>query len=210
MTARTGDAGSAIAAAEAGSVLVAVGVEKQFAGSILMADPVRADVGEMLAGLRRDGVKRLVLATGDRAAVAERIAGGLGLDAIHAELSPDRKVHVVLEERKLGPVMMVGDGVNDAPALAVAEVGVAMGARGAAASAEAADVVLLVDRIDRLRTGFVIARRARAIALQSVVVGIGLSVLAMLAAGFGYLQPFRVPCCRRQSTLRQSSTPCGP
>lgn len=189
VTARTGDAGSAIAAAEAGSVLVAVGVEKQFAGSILMADPVRADVGEMLAGLRRDGVKRLVLATGDRAAVAERIAGGLGLDAIHAELSPDRKVHVVLEERKLGPVMMVGDGVNDAPALAVAEVGVAMGARGAAASAEAADVVLLVDRIDRLRTGFVIARRARAIALQSVVVGIGLSVLAMLAAGFGYLQP---------------------
>ena len=189
VTARTGDAGSAIAAAEAGCVLVAVGVEKQFAGSILMADPVRADVGEMLAGLRRDGVKRLVLATGDRAAVAERIAGGLGLDAIHAELSPDRKVHVVLEERKLGPVMMVGDGVNDAPALAVAEVGVAMGARGAAASAEAADVVLLVDRIDRLRTGFVIARRARAIALQSVVVGIGLSVLAMLAAGFGYLQP---------------------
>ncbi len=65
MTARTGDAGSAIAAAEAGCVLVAVGMEKQFAGSILMADPVRADVGEMLAGLRRDGVKRLVLATGD-------------------------------------------------------------------------------------------------------------------------------------------------
>ena len=189
VTARTGDAGSAIAATEAGSVLVAVGVEKQFAGSILMADPVRADVGEMLAGLRRDGVKRLVLATGDRAAVAERIAGGLGLDAIHAELSPDRKVHVVLEERKLGPVMMVGDGVNDAPALAVADVGVAMGARGAAASAEAADVVLLVDRIDRLRTGIVIAKSARAIALQSVVVGIGLSVLAMLAAGFGYLQP---------------------
>lgn len=189
VTERTGDAGSAIATTEAGSVLVAVGVDAAVAGYILMADPVRADVGEMLRGLRDEGVKRLVLATGDRAAVAERIAVGLGLDAIHAELSPDRKVQIVLQERKLGPVMMVGDGVNDAPALAVADVGVAMGARGAAASAEAADVVLLVDRIDRLRTGFVIAKRARAIALQSVVVGIGFSVLAMLAAGFGYLQP---------------------
>ncbi|MDO1581523.1 heavy metal translocating P-type ATPase [Rhizobium oryzicola] len=189
VTERTGDAGLAIPAMEAGSVLVAVGVEQKLAGYILMADPVRTDVGDMLAGLRREGVRRLVLATGDRAAVAERIAGGLGLDAIHAELPPDRKVQVVLEERKLGPVMMVGDGVNDAPALAVADVGVAMGARGAAASAEAADVVLLVDRIDRLRSGITIAKRARAIALQSVVAGIGLSIAAMLAAGFGYLQP---------------------
>ena len=189
VTARTGDAGSAIAAAEAGCVLVAVGVGQRLAGYILMADPVRADVLDMLGGLRKEGVKRLVLATGDRAAVAERIAGGLGLDAIHAELSPERKVQIVLQERKLGPVMMVGDGVNDAPALAVADVGVAMGARGAAASAEAADVVLLVDRINRLRTGITIAKRARAIALQSVVVGIGLSVLAMLAAAAGYLQP---------------------
>ncbi|WP_137135336.1 heavy metal translocating P-type ATPase [Rhizobium sp. FKY42] len=189
VTARTGDATLAIPATEAGSVLVAVGVGQRLAGTILMADPVRADARAMLRGLRDEGVKRLVLATGDRAAVAERIAGDLGLDAIHAELSPDRKVQIVLEERKRGPVMMVGDGVNDAPALAVADVGVAMGARGAAASAEAADVVLLVDRIDRLRLGIVIAKRARAIALQSVMVGIGLSVVAMLAAAFGYLQP---------------------
>jgi heavy metal translocating P-type ATPase len=174
---------------EAGSVLVAVGMGGRFAGYILMADPLRTDAAEMLAGLRREGVQRLVLATGDRSAVAERIAGGLHLDAIHADLTPDRKVQVVLTERRLGPVMMVGDGVNDAPALAVADVGVAMGARGAAASAEAADVVLLVDRIDRLRIGITIAKRARTIALQSVVVGIGLSVMAMLAAAFGYLEP---------------------
>lgn len=175
--------------AQAGSVIVAVAVAGRIAGYIVMADPVREEVAGMLAGLRREGVQRILLATGDRAAVAERIAGGLGLDGIHSGLTPDQKVLVVLTERKNGAVMMVGDGVNDAPALAAADVGVAMGARGAAASAETADVVLLVDRIERLRSGIEIARRSRRIAVESVVVGIGLSVLAMIAAAFGYLQP---------------------
>ncbi len=114
---------------------------------------------------------------------------GLGLDGIRAGLTPDQKVLLVLTEHRNGPVMMVGDGVNDAPALAAADVGVAMGARGAAASAEAADAVLLVDRVDRIAPGIEIARRSRRIALQSVVAGIGLSVLGMIAAAFGYLTP---------------------
>ncbi|ERI11970.1 haloacid dehalogenase [Ochrobactrum sp. EGD-AQ16] len=174
---------------EAGAALVAVAIDGTIAGYIVMADPLRGDVASTLKGLRKDGVRRIVLATGDRAAVARRITKGLGLDAIYCELSPDQKVLTVLSERKYGLVMMVGDGVNDAPALAAADVGVAMGARGAAASAEAADIVLLVDRIDRLRTGIEIAKRSRRIAVESVVAGIGLSVIAMIAAAFGYLSP---------------------
>ncbi|MBA8846373.1 heavy metal translocating P-type ATPase [Ochrobactrum sp. RH1CCR137] len=174
---------------EAGAALVAVAIDGAVAGYIVMADPLRGDVASTLKGLRKDGVRRIVLATGDRAAVARRVTKGLGLDAIYCELSPDQKVMTVLSERKYGPVMMVGDGVNDAPALAAADVGVAMGARGAAASAEAADIVLLVDRIGRLRTGIEIAKRSRRIAVESVVAGIGLSVIAMIAAAFGYLSP---------------------
>jgi P-type E1-E2 ATPase len=159
------------------------------AGHLVMSDPLREGAGAMLEGLRRQGISRILLATGDRADVAERVTVGLGLDGLRAGLTPDQKVLLVLTERKHGPVMMVGDGVNDAPALAAADVGVAMGARGAAASAEAADVVLLVDRIDRLGPGIEIARGARRIAVESVVVGIGLSVLGMIAAAFGYLTP---------------------
>jgi heavy metal translocating P-type ATPase len=173
----------------AGSVMVAVAVDGRMAGHLVMSDPLREGSAEMLQALRRQGVERILLATGDRAEVARRVTEGLGLDGIRAGLTPDEKVLLVLTERKNGPVMMVGDGVNDAPALAAADVGVAMGARGAAASAEAADVVLLVDRVDRIAPGIEIARRSRRIALESVVAGIGLSVLGMIAAAFGYLTP---------------------
>ncbi|MGF7161523.1 heavy metal translocating P-type ATPase [Rhodoligotrophos appendicifer] len=189
VTGRVGAAAAENPALAAGSVLVAVGVDGRLAGHLVMADPLRGGTHDMLAGLRRQGIKRILLATGDRQEVAERVTEGLGLDGIRAGLTPDQKVLLVLTEHKRGPVMMVGDGVNDAPALAAADVGVAMGARGAAASAEAADVVLLVDRVDRLGPGIEIARGARRIALESVVAGIGLSVLGMVAAALGYLTP---------------------
>lgn len=178
-------------ALSAGSVLVAIGIDGKLAGHMVMADPLRDGTHDMLSGLRRQGVDRILLATGDRHEVAERVTAGLGLDGIRAGLTPDKKVLLVLSERKRGPVMMVGDGVNDAPALAAADIGVAMGARGAAASAEAADVVLLVDRVDRLGPGVEIAHGARRIALESVVAGIGLSVMGMMAAAFGYLTPIQ-------------------
>lgn len=174
---------------EAGSVVVSLGVDGKLAGHIVMADALRAGTAELLSGLRHLGVGRILLATGDRRAVAEAVTEGLGLDVVRADLTPDQKVLLVLTERKNGPVMMVGDGVNDAPALAAADIGIAMGARGAAASAEAADVVLLVDHLDRLLPGIEIAQRARRIAVESVVAGISLSVLGMIAAAFGYLTP---------------------
>jgi P-type E1-E2 ATPase len=189
VAARAGQPAGDHPAMAAGSVLVAVAVDGHMAGHLVMSDPLREGAGAMLDGLRREGIGRILLATGDRADVAERVTEGLGLDGLRAGLTPDQKVLLVLTERKHGPTMMVGDGVNDAPALAAADVGVAMGARGAAASAEAADVVLLVDRIDRLGPGIEIARASRRIAVESVVAGIGLSVLGMIAAAYGYLTP---------------------
>ncbi|MDO5756083.1 MAG: heavy metal translocating P-type ATPase [Rhodobacterales bacterium] len=170
-------------------VTVAVAVDDRLAGHIVMADMLRTGTDGFLDGLRRIGIARILLATGDRSEVAEGVTEGLALDAVHANMSPDQKVELVYRERRRGPVMMVGDGVNDAPALAAADVGVAMGARGTAASAEAADVVLLVDRLDRLLPGLEVARGARRIALESVLAGIGLSILGMIAAAFGYLSP---------------------
>jgi P-type E1-E2 ATPase len=176
-------------ASRAGAVLVALAVDGRLAAHMVMADVLREGTAEFLSGLRRLGVGRILLATGDRHTVAKAITAGLDLDAVRSELTPDQKVLLVLTERKNGPVMMVGDGVNDAPALAAADIGVAMGARGAAASAEAADVVLLVDRLSRLLPGLEIARGSRRIALQSVIAGIGLSVACMIAAALGYITP---------------------
>jgi heavy metal translocating P-type ATPase len=172
-----------------GSVTVTVAIDGQNAGELVFADELRAGTEALLSGLRNLGVERIVLATGDRREVAESVTAHLALDSVRAELSPDQKILVVLAERKNGLVMMVGDGVNDAPALAAADVGVAMGARGTAASAEAADVVLLVDQLDRLLPGIRIARRARQIALQSVYAGLGISVAGMMAAALGYISP---------------------
>ena len=189
VAAQAGGAEPDSAVIAAGSVVVSLAVDGTLMGHIVMADALRTGTADLLTGLRKLGIGRIVLATGDRRAVAEAVTDGLELDAVHADLTPDQKVLLVLTERKNGPVMMVGDGVNDAPALAAADIGVAMGARGAAASAEAADVVLLLDHLSRLLPGIEIAQRARRIALESVAAGIGLSVLGMIAASFGYLTP---------------------
>ena len=172
-----------------GALAVAVAADGKLIGVLILADELRAGTEQLLLSLRQEGVERIVLATGDRREVARFVGEGLGLDAVRSDLTPDQKVLLVLSERKNGPVMMIGDGVNDAPALAAADIGMAMGARGTAASAEAADVVLLVDQLDRVLPAVRIARRSRRIALESVVAGIGLSLIAMVAAAFGLIAP---------------------
>ena len=170
-----------------GGAMVAVAVDGQLAGMLVLSDRLRAGAGGLLLDLKRRGVERIVLATGDSRDVAEAIAAGLPIDLVQSDLIPEQKVAIVVSERKNGPVMMVGDGVNDAPALAAADVGLAMGARGAAAVAEVADVVLLVDSLDRLLPALEIAQRSIRIALESVYAGIGLSIVGMVAAAFGYI-----------------------
>ncbi|MGO4387811.1 heavy metal translocating P-type ATPase [Microvirga sp. 2YAF29] len=172
-----------------GSVVVSVVLDGRAAGLLVLADPLRSDAARVLDSLRRLGIARLTLASGDRRDVAEAVTVGLHFDAVYADLTPERKIGVVQDEKRHGPVMMIGDGVNDAPALAAADLGVAMGAKGAAASAEAADVVLLVDQLDKIPVAIRAARRSRRIALQSVYVGIGLSVAGMIVASLGYLSP---------------------
>ncbi len=154
-----------------------------------LADEIRAEVPRALQQFRSAGVSRIVLASGDREDVTKAVGSRLDIDEIRGALTPQEKVATVLDERKRARVMMIGDGVNDAPALAAADVGVALGARGAAASSEVADVVLLVDRLDPLADAMAIAQRSRRIALESALVGIGLSAVAMAIAALGYLPP---------------------
>jgi heavy metal translocating P-type ATPase len=166
-----------------------VSVDNRAIGALLLADELRRETPRAIQALRASGVARIVMVTGDRADAAETIGSALDLDAVLADRVPADKVEAVSIERRLHPTIMVGDGINDAPALAAADVGIAMGARGASASSEAADVVILVDRLDKVADAVTIARRARRIALQSIVVGLTLSGIAMLAAAFGWLSP---------------------
>lgn len=166
-----------------------VEVDGHVTAALLLADDIRLDTGRALRALRRAGIRRTVMVSGDGVDAAETVAVAVGVDEVLAECTPQRKVEAVEAEKAAATTVMVGDGINDAPALAAADVGVAMGVRGAPASSEAADAVLLVDRLDRLAEGLGIARRTRAIAMQSMFAGMGLSLAAMGFAAAGFIAP---------------------
>jgi len=175
-----------------GHARVLVGVDGQLAGALILADHLREDARTLVSRLREEGVEQIAMVTGDRSETAEAIARQAGVDRVYAEQTPESKlelVRAIQREPRLRPVMMVGDGVNDAPALALADVGVAMGTAGATVSSEAADAVIAVDRVERVADALRIGARSMRIARQSVLAGIGLSVAAMGFAAAGYLPP---------------------
>jgi heavy metal translocating P-type ATPase len=172
-----------------GSLTVFIAVDGEPTGAFLLEDPIRPDAPRMVRALRGAGISRVVLVTGDRADIADTVGRIVGVDTVLADRDPADKLAAIESEAAHGATIMVGDGVNDAPALAAAGVGVALAARGATASSEAADVVLTVDRLDVLADAILIARRSKLIALQAVVVGMGLSLVAMVAASVGLLPP---------------------
>ena len=168
---------------------VFVTIDGRLAAVFTFGDAIREDAPGTVGALRSAGVTRIVMLTGDDGAAAEKVSASLDLDAVFSDATPADKVGTVEAEKATAPTMMVGDGINDAPALAAATVGIAMGARGGTASSEAADVVVLTDRLQPVADALRIARRTRGIALQSIVVGLALSGAAMIAAAMGHITP---------------------
>lgn len=169
-----------------GQMAVYVGVDGVFAGALIMSDAVRPNAAQTLEQLRRLGIRETLMLTGDAKETAEHIAAELGITRIQAECLPADKVEAV-EALPSRPVMMIGDGVNDAPVLAAADVGVAMGAKGSTAASESADVVIMLDDLSKVARAVEIGQRSVKVALQSIWIGIILSTGLMIIAAFGYI-----------------------
>jgi heavy metal translocating P-type ATPase len=169
---------------------VYVAIDDSLAGVIALNDQIRPEAETTLNRLRRSGIKHLLMVTGDNASSANKIAKALNIDRVHAETLPAEKLHIIEgTPSKERPIVFVGDGVNDAPVLTTADVGVALGARGAAAASESADMVIMLDDLSRVASAHAIAKRTFKIATQSIVVGIALSIGLMLVFATGKFSP---------------------
>jgi Cd2+/Zn2+-exporting ATPase len=173
---------------DAVGTIVHVAIDGVYAGFIVISDEVKEDSANALKALKSIGVRKLVMLTGDSKAVAEKIGKQLGLDEVHAELLPDQKVEKLemLDKQKSpkGKLVFVGDGINDAPVLARADVGVAMGGLGSDAAIEAADVVIMTDEPSKLVSAIKIAKRTRRIVWQNIILSVGVKII-VLALGAG-------------------------
>lgn len=172
-------------------LMVAVERDGQLIGVIGLKDPIRPEARAMVSALRSSGVKHVALVTGDREETAREVASAVGITEVFSNITAEGKLEIArkAQEDSTGSVIVVGDGINDAPALAAADVGVAMGARGASAASEAADVVIVEDSIDRLITAITIAKRSRRKALQAAGIGMGLAFIGMIFGALGYISP---------------------
>ncbi|MFS2280753.1 heavy metal translocating P-type ATPase [Microbacterium sp. OR21] len=169
-----------------GQLAAYVAIDGRFAGVLVLADAVRPDAAAVVEGLRQRGIERIVMLTGDADATAAAIAAPLGVNEVHAELLPGKKVSLAAEMTPR-PLLMVGDGVNDAPVLAAADIGVAMGARGSTAAGEAADAVVLKDSLLPVLRAVDIGRHTLRVAYAAIWIGIVLSVGLMLIAATGII-----------------------
>ena len=177
--------GVAVPDVHADGTCVLVAVDGAYAGMIRLADTVKSNASGALSQLRDLGVRKTVLLTGDNAAAAERIGGKLGFDEIRAKLLPQDKVAVMEELLKEDRVMFTGDGVNDAPVLVAANVGVAMGGVGADAAVEAADVVILNDDLEKLASALRISQKTVRNARQNIIFALGVKLAILVLAAFG-------------------------
>lgn len=171
-------------AASVQQTAIYVAIDDELAGYITLKDEIRDETSVTLDRLRSLGLKRFMMVTGDNQAVADSIAKELKIKHVHAETLPAEKLHI-LDDVKDRPIAFVGDGVNDAPILTAADVGIALGARGSSAASEAADVVIMLNDFGRVAIAVAIAKRTFFIARQSILIGIGLSVLLMLIFATG-------------------------
>ena len=172
-------------------LIVAVSIDDQLVGAIGLKDPLRPESRKLISDLKAAGVKYVALVTGDRESTAREVAQEIGIENVYSGVTAEGKLEITrgLMQTTAGSVVVVGDGINDAPALAAAHVGVAMGARGASAASEAADVVIVEDSIDRLTIAITIAKTSRKKAIQAAGIGMGLSFIAMIAGALGVMSP---------------------
>jgi heavy metal translocating P-type ATPase len=175
---------------EQGKTAVYLSDNKNLLGYIVFADVVRPETKAMFESIKEHNVPRLIMLTGDKKAVAENIAKSVGITEYHAELLPEQKVEWLKKiQKEYGPVAMVGDGVNDAPALAIASVGIAMASHGATAASETGDVVIMVNNMHRVHDALHIAQNAMKLAKQGIFFGMGVSIILMILALLGYITP---------------------